>query len=62
MTAAPDPVPVALARIEGKLDGALAGVSDHEDRIRKLEARQWPLPSAALLASLAALVVPYVVR
>lgn len=30
-------------------------VRDHESRLRHLEARQWPLPAAAVLLSLAAL-------
>jgi hypothetical protein len=32
---------VTLARVEGKLDGALASSSDHETRLRKLERAAW---------------------
>lgn len=32
-----------LVRIETKLDGALLAESDHELRLRVLEARRWPL-------------------
>ncbi|WP_422733990.1 hypothetical protein ACN26Y_29825 [Micromonospora sp. WMMD558] len=32
-----------------------ADVKDHESRLRHLEARQWPLPAAAVLLSAAAL-------
>jgi hypothetical protein len=34
-----DQVAVVLARIEVKLDGALAGVNDHEKRLRRIEER-----------------------
>lgn len=43
-------IEVQLARIEGKLDVALAGVSDHEQRIRKLERAVWGAAGAGLLA------------
>lgn len=46
----PDPA-VTLARIEVKLDQALAVVGDHEDRIRALEARAWPRASLNLWIS-----------
>ena len=32
---------VTLARVEGKLDGALAAGTDHEARLRKLERAAW---------------------
>lgn len=58
---APEEVPaITLARIEGKLDHVIAQGSDHERRLRVLEARQWPLPSIAALMSVAALIVPFV--
>lgn len=44
-----------LVRIETKLDAALAKNDDHEQRIRKLEQGRWPLPSMAVLVSMAAL-------
>lgn len=37
-------------------------VKDHEDRLRALEKARWPLPSAALLVSLASLVLAYLAR
>lgn len=33
---------VAIARIEGKVDQALAGMADHEERIRVVEMRPVP--------------------
>ncbi|MFE0812663.1 hypothetical protein ACFW34_35100 [Streptomyces sp. NPDC058848] len=51
---------ITLARIEGKLDHVILQGSDHERRLRVLEARQWPLPSVAALLSVAALIVPFV--
>lgn len=82
MTNAPDELlAVTLARMETKLDNALANQADHERRIRILEARhddadhenherritsleagRWPLPSMAALLSVAALIVPFIVR
>ncbi|MFD7402651.1 hypothetical protein ACFV7R_08250 [Streptomyces sp. NPDC059866] len=51
----------SVSRIEGKLDG-LAGINeqpdDHEERLRRLESRQWPWPTiAALAAAVAAVLV-----
>jgi hypothetical protein len=61
VTAPPDEVlAVTLARIETKLDNAIASGADHERRIRTLEARSWPLPSAAVLLSVAAVIIPLV--
>ncbi len=61
MSSAPDEIlAVTLARMETKLDNALANQADHERRIRILEARQWPLPSAAVLLSVAAVIIPVV--
>jgi hypothetical protein len=34
-------IKVSLARIETKLDHSLSDVSDHEDRLRKLERIVW---------------------
>lgn len=51
---------VTLARMETKLDNALHSQADHERRIRSLEARSWPLPSAAVLLSVAAVIIPLV--
>nr|WSZ97286.1 hypothetical protein OH820_17920 [Streptomyces sp. NBC_00857] len=50
----------SVSRIEGKLDG-LAGINeqldDHEERIRRLESRQWPWPTIAALAAVAAVLI-----
>lgn len=40
-----------LARLETKLDTALAGHADHEGRIRALEARVWQAVGAASFIS-----------
>lgn len=60
MTPAQEVPAVTLARIEGKLDHVIAGHADHERRLRVLEARQWPLPSAAVLLSVASVIIPFV--
>lgn len=44
---------LALTRLETKLDATLAQAADHETRLRTLERARWPLPSAAVLLSLA---------
>jgi hypothetical protein len=51
---------VTLARIETKLDQAIRSDDDHERRLRHLEANRWPLPSAAVLLSVAAVIIPFV--
>lgn len=60
----PSELSILLARLEVKLDQLLTLSSDHESRLRSLEARRWPLPvvgaatgGLALLISLAPLVV-----
>jgi hypothetical protein len=40
-----------LARLETKLDTSLAGHTDHESRIRALEARVWQAVGAASILS-----------
>ncbi|WP_030488200.1 hypothetical protein [Micromonospora chokoriensis] len=52
----------AVVRLTGRVDvlieqhqATTRDVQDHEERIRHLESRQWPLPAAALLVSAAAL-------
>lgn len=82
MTNPPDELlAVTLARIETKLDNAISLGSDHERRIRLLEARhddkdhedhgrrissleagRWPIPSVALVMSVAAVIIPLVTR
>lgn len=44
-----------LVRIEVKLDQALTSHADHESRIRTLERARWPLPSVAVVVSVASL-------
>lgn len=45
---------LAFVRLEGKVDSYMTTVSDHETRIRVLEARRWPLPVVVALSSVAA--------
>lgn len=61
MSGPPDEIlAVTLARIETKLDNVIADNSDHERRIRILESQRWPLPSLAVLMSVAAVIIPIV--
>lgn len=46
-------------RIRG-LERSSSASEDHESRLKVLEARQWPLPSLALLMSVAAVIIPLV--
>lgn len=63
MSGPPDEIlAVTLARIETKLDNLIGANSDHERRIRTLEAQRWPLPSAAVVLSAAAVIIPFVMR
>lgn len=47
-------VTLQLARIEVKLDQALATGQDHEIRLRSLERARWPLPALAIVVSVGA--------
>lgn len=47
---ADDPA-ITLARIEVKVDALLARDEDHENRLRALEARNWPRQSVNLWVS-----------
>lgn len=54
----------AVVRLTGRCDVLIeqqtatrSDVADHESRIRAVERRLWPLPSVALLLSLAALLI-----
>lgn len=58
----PTSVAVTLARIEIKMDSVLNSVSDHEQRIRTLESKSWPLPTVAVLVSVASAIVSLVWR
>ena len=57
---------VAIARLETKLDNLSSSlppqIADHERRLRLLEKRQWPLPSLAVLVSIAAIVAPFFIK
>lgn len=59
----------AVIRLTGRVDVLIsqqsttqAEVQDHESRLRVLERARWPLPSAAVLLSIAALIVPLFTR
>jgi len=59
----------AVVRLTGRVDVLIsqqsttqAEVQDHESRLRVLERARWPLPSAAVLLSIAALIVPLFTR
>lgn len=49
-------VALLLARLDVKLDQLISVSGDHEQRLRKLEERRWPLPVAAVACSGLALV------
>lgn len=54
-----------VSRLADQHAGTTDDVKDHEARIRSLERRQWPLPTLAVLVSVAAIVVaalPHVSR
>ncbi len=59
----------AVVRLTGRVDVLINqqsqtqnAVQDHEGRLRTLEKARWPLPSAALLVSVAAFMVPLFLR
>lgn len=59
----------AVIRLTGRVDVLIAQqsqtqseVQDHESRLRTLERARWPLPSAAVLLSLAALAIQFFTR
>ena len=49
-----------IRRVESRHDDS--DHDNHERRIASLEARQWPLPSAAVVLSVAAVIIPFVTR
>lgn len=51
---------LTLTRMEGKLDALLQQGSDHEARLRALEKSRWPLPSLAILISIASVIATLV--
>jgi hypothetical protein len=52
-------VVAALDRLTDKHDEQGQDLKDHEARIRSLERGRWPLPSLAVLVSVAALVLAF---
>lgn len=59
----------AVVRLTGRVDVLISEQrtnsdrgQDHETRLRVLERARWPLPSAAVLLSIAALIIPLVTR
>lgn len=48
-----------LERAINKLDEHGTDLKDHENRLRALERARWPLPSLAVLVSIAALVLAW---
>lgn len=59
----------AVVRLTGRVDVLIeqqthtqADVVDHETRIRTLERARWPLPSMAVLVSVGACILPFVIR
>jgi hypothetical protein len=48
-----------LERAIAKLDDHAGDLKDHENRLRALERARWPLPSLAVLVSLAALALAF---
>jgi prophage DNA circulation protein len=59
----------AVVRLTGRVDVLInqqsatqTDVADHETRLRALERARWPLPSAAVLLSLAALIIPFFIK
>jgi hypothetical protein len=59
----------AVVRLTGRVDVLItqesvtrSDVADHETRLRAMERARWPLPSAAVLLSLAALILPFFIK
>lgn len=48
-----------LVRMEVKLDQLISTSSDHEVRLRRLEARRWPLPVVSTFLSVGAVVAAF---
>lgn len=62
----------AVIRMEGKLDLVMSKMNDHseqlddhEDRLRELEKKRWPLPEIGIilsfLAVVAAILIPFLI-
>lgn len=52
-------VVAAVERLADKLDEQNRDLHDHETRLRSLEKGRWPLPSLAVLVSIAALALSF---
>lgn len=52
-------VATAVEKVSGQLTDIAQDVHDHETRLRSLEKARWPLPSLAVLVSLAALALSF---
>lgn len=50
-------VGVKVDHVSSQLDGVVADVADHENRLRSLERNRWPLPSLAAVVAVASLVL-----
>jgi hypothetical protein len=50
-------VGVKVDHVSSQVDGVVADVADHENRLRVLERSRWPLPSIAALVSLVSVVL-----
>ncbi|WP_431903604.1 hypothetical protein [Nonomuraea sp. bgisy101] len=57
-----DKVDGKVDQLDSKVDGVVAEVADHETRIRVLERARWPLPSIAVLISVAGFVATFVMK
>lgn len=55
-------VGAAVDRVADQLVDLRKDRDDHESRLRSLEKARWPLPSLALIVSLAAIAIPFVSR
>lgn len=53
---------VSLTRLETKIDGVVIGATDHESRLRKLEAWRYALPSSLVLGVVSAVLSIYEAR
>lgn len=53
---------VSLTRLETKIDGVVINATDHENRLRKLEAWRYALPSSLVLGVVSAVLSIYEAR
>lgn len=55
MSVDPESIAIVLARVDVKLDQLLESTGDHEQRLRALETRRWPLPSLSAVIAVTSL-------